>query len=428
MSVLLSLPRPRHEIQRAMRRLLSNVACVACFSLAAAGCATWQAPTDVSDAGLRERAQTATKRDVRVSAAVLSAEDSRRMLGVEVDKRRVQPVWVEVQNQTPEPLWLLRSGTDPDYFSPLEVAWSMHKLLAGETNARIDDHFDRLGFTNPVLPGTTKAGMLFVNPERGTRLLNIDIFQSKTLVPFSFFLSVPDDAADKRFAKSAFQYPDSEIKDYKDLAALRSALEQMPCCATDALGTAHGDPLNAVFVGELPDIAAALVRRSYRRDLRAVDAVEQVFGREPDAVIRKQAQAGAPATWVRMWLTPIRFEGRAVSLVQVGRPVGGRFETRDAERVVLQEDVDEARNLLIQDMMYSGGLDKLGFVTGVGPASQAQPRTTFSGAHYHSDGLRAVMFFATRPLSLSDVEILEWEPYLTGYESAVRKENDNARK
>jgi hypothetical protein len=26
------------------------------------------------------------------------------------------------------------------------------------------------------------------------------------------------------------------------------------------------------------------------------------------------------------------------------------------------------------------------------------------------------------------VEILEWEPYLTGYESAVRKENDNARK
>jgi len=27
-----------------------------------------------------------------------------------------------------------------------------------------------------------------------------------------------------------------------------------------------------------------------------------------------------------------------------------------------------------------------------------------------SDGLRAVLFFATRPLSLADVEILEWVP------------------
>ncbi len=47
--------------------------------------------------------------------------------------------------------------------------------------------------------------------------------------------------------------------------------------------------------------------------------------------------------------------------------------------------------------MYSGGLDKLGFARG-------------AGAGEHRDGLRAVMFFATRPLSLSDVEILEWVP------------------
>jgi len=346
---------------------------------------------------------TETKRDVRVSAAVLSAADSRRMLGFEIEKTRMQPVWIEVHNQTPEPLWLLASGTDPDYFSPLEVAWSMHKPLAGEANARIDEHFAALGFKNPVLPGATKAGVLFVNPERGTRLLNIDLFQSKALIPFSFFLSVPDDAGNKRFAKSAFEYPTSEIKDYQDLAGLRSALSQLPCCATDAPGTAGGDPLNVIFVGDFPDIASALVRRSYRRESRAADAV-----------IRKQAQAGAPATWARLWLTPLRFEGRAVFLVQVGRPIGGRFAAPDKEPVVLDEDVDEARNLLIQDMMYSGGLDKLGFVTGVGAATEVKPRTTFSGARYHSDGLRAVMFFATRPLSLSDVEFLDWEPYLGG--------------
>ena len=92
--------------------------------------------------------------------------------------------------------------------------------------------------------------------------------------------------------------------------------------------------------------------------------------------------------------------------------MGGRFVPRGAKDIVLHEDVDEARNLLIQDMMYSGGLDKLGFATGVGVASPTQPRTTFGGARYHTDGLRATLFFATRPLSLADVEFLDWAPYL----------------
>jgi hypothetical protein len=79
-------------------------------------------------------------------------------------------------------------------------------------------------------------------------------------------------------------------------------------------------------------------------------------------------------------------------------------------------------------MMYSGGLDKLGFVNGVGPAPQAHPRTTLNGALYHTDGLRAVMFFATRPLSFTNVDILDWVPYLDPRESASRKETSDAGK
>ena len=139
-------------------------------------------------------------------------------------------------------------------------------------------------------------------------------------------------------------------------------------------------------------------------------------------MLRKQAQAGAPSTWMRLWLAPIRFEGRPVFLVQVGRPVGGRFVPRGATGIVLHEDVDEARNLLVQDMMYSGGLDKLGFATGVGPASPTQPRTTLGGARYYTDGLRAILFLATRPLSLSDVEFLDWAPYLEVPDPPARNE------
>jgi hypothetical protein len=90
--------------------------------------------------------------------------------------------------------------------------------------------------------------------------------------------------------------------------------------------------------------------------------------------------------------------------------------------------VDEARNLLIQDMMYSGGLEKLGFITGVGAAAEAQPRTALNGAQYHTDGLRAVFFFGTRPLSLSDVEILDWVPYLERRETTAREHSNDAHK
>jgi hypothetical protein len=78
-------------------------------------------------------------------------------------------------------------------------------------------------------------------------------------------------------------------------------------------------------------------------------------------------------------------------------------------------------------MMYSGGLDMLGFVTGVGESSETQPRSTFHGAGYHTDGLRAVLFFATRPRSLPDVEFLDWVPYLTPRDPDASEEKRDAR-
>jgi hypothetical protein len=393
-----------------------------------AGCATWTAPTNLDYAPLRERAVSATRQDVRVSVAVLGSDDSKRIFGANINKANIQPLWIEVQNRTSQPLWLLHSGTDPDYFSPLEVAWSMHVLLGGATNASIDGHLIELGFRNPVPPGETRAGFLFTNPDQQIKLVNIDMFGSKTLVPFSLFLPVPDDGADPRFAPTAFLHPETAFTDYRDLASLRAALERLPCCATDEHATSKADPLNLIVIGTLDDIGAAMVRRGYRRDLRENDRTQWVFGRRPDVVLRKEGQAGVPSTSLRAWLAPIRFNGNQVYLAQVGRPVGGRFAHHDMADDALHGDVDEARNYLVQDMMYSGGLDKLGFVNGVGPAPRVHPRATLNGVSYYTDGLRAVMFFATRPLSFSNVQILDWVPYLQQRESAARKQNGNTGK
>ncbi|SKC81382.1 LssY C-terminus [Burkholderia sp. CF099] len=411
-----------------LQRALKNAAGSVVLSLIFAGCATWTAPTSIDDAQLRERAVSATKQNARVSVAVLGSDDSKRMFGADINKNNIQPLWIEVENRTSQTLWLLHSGTDPDYFSPHEVAWSMHTLLGGATNASIDSHLDKLGFRNPIPPGETRTGFLFANPDRQIKLVNIDLFGSRTLIPFSLFLPVPGDAADPRFALTLFQYPETVFTDYHDLASLRAALERMPCCATDEHGTTEADPLNVIVIGTLGDIGAAMVRRSYRRDMRGNDLAQWVFGRRPDVVLRKEAQAGAPSTSLRAWLAPVRFNGDAVYLAQVGRPVGGRFTHHDMEGGTLHEDVDEARNFLIQDMMYSGGLDKLGFVHGVGSSPQAHPRTTLNGTPYYTDGLRAVMFFTTRPLSFTNVEILNWVPYLELRESTKREESGDAGK
>jgi hypothetical protein len=50
---------------------------------------------------------TASRQGASVTAAVLSADDSRRMFGADVNNTGVQSVWIELKNRTAEPLWLL---------------------------------------------------------------------------------------------------------------------------------------------------------------------------------------------------------------------------------------------------------------------------------------------------------------------------------
>ena len=387
-----------------------RIASTACLTLAMSACATWQAPTDTDDGPLRARALSQQKSGVSLSAAVLGPEDSLRMLGTDVTRTGVQPVWIEVRNDTDQILWLLRAGTDPDYFSPLEVAWSAHVTMGGETNERIDEHFNELAFPNPIPARSSSSGLLFTNTQPVTKLLNVDLLGDRRVVPFTLLLPVPGDAAGGH--DLIYHYGEGEIADYSDLDELRSALEALPCCADSGDGREDGDPINVVLVGRLDDIAAAGSRRGYRRSAEGSSAPQLVFGRPPDFVTRKLAQAGSPANWVRFWRAPVSFRGQFVFVSQAGRPVGGRFAKEISGEERLDADVDEARDLLIQDFMYSGGLDMLAFAKGVGAVPEAQPRATAGGGSYYTDGLRAVLFFTTRPLAFSDVQVLDWEPVL----------------
>ena len=405
-------------------RTAPAVLVIGMLCLAVGGCASWQQPGEFDDSALQARVESETVMGVELRAAVLSSDDSRRMFGVRVNESGVQPVWIEVSNNTGHTLWLLRSGTDPDLFSPLEVAWSFHTSFASESNARLDAHFDRLNFQNPIAPGATRSGIIFTNPHDQTRLLNVDILGQGKVFPFTLFLVVPDDQQDESTAALAtlFQRLEEEADDYRDVDAFRARLRQLPCCASTANSDA-GDPLNVILVGEFTDLASAFVRRGFRLDLRTFHNDQQLFGRLPDLAIRKAGQEGVPANWLRLWLAPFRFQGKPVLVAQTARRQGWRSTNIEEPNVLTSPQVDEVRNALVQDMAYSGGLEKIAFDTGTAQADTSRSRP--GDARYQTDGLRAVMFFITRPLSLADIEFLDWLPLdrLREIEPGGRDEN-----
>ena len=76
---------------------------------------------------------------------------------------------------------------------------------------------------------------------------------------------------------------------------------------------------------------------------------------------------------------------------------------------ILIPDVDETRSYLIQDLLYTQGLEKLAYVKGVGAAPLAKPRGNLTGDPYFTDGLRAVMWVSSDPVSLEESEWVLWE-------------------
>ena len=136
------------------------------------------------------------------------------------------------------------------------------------------------------------------------------------------------------------------------------------------------------------------------------------FGRVQDSSVTKQDRWNpSQPHQIRFWLTDIRYMGTPVWIAQASMPLGGRFrKNRDrGVQTPIDPNVDEVRNDIVQDMVYSQFASRIGFVKGVGVATVDNPRSTPTGRSYHTDGLRAVIFFDDVPSSLDQLEFLDWE-------------------
>jgi hypothetical protein len=386
----------------------------------------------VEEVPLAERALTQTDGGVTVTVAVLSAKESRALFGTDLARSGIQPVWVRVKNDETAPYWLLTAGLDADYFSAREAAWVRHTRFARSANRQMDAFFDEVQFRSPVPPGTTRAGFVFSNLDEHTKPVAVDLIaRHGSAKSFTFFAPVPGLKTDVSRLDLEMYRPE-EIVQLRTDAELRAAVEQLPGFTTNKGGTARGDPLNVVLIGKRDDLFPAFLRRGWHpteliylgsswKTLKSFilgsryrySPVSPLYalGRFQDLAGQKARQSIHQRNHIRMWLTPLQYQGKPVWLGQISRDIGVRFtlKTWSLTTHKIDPDVDEARLGLIQDLLYSQSLITFGFARGIEAATESRPHRNLTGDPYFTDGLRAVLVFERRPVSLDEVEVFEWE-------------------
>jgi hypothetical protein len=378
-----------------------------------------------------------------VRASVLANRESERFFGVPLARRGIQPVWLEIANNGAQPYRLRLASLDPNYYPPLEAAYANHfhilrrilafgalalfflplvillpfKLLAARSaNRRMDAYFQEHGLGwGLIRPGNTMAGFIFTTLDEGTKQFTVRLLGPAGAREFAFSIAVPGLKVDH--ASRSFETP-ANLGDVVecDEEELRKRLAALPRSTTNQKGTVEGDPLNLVVIGAFEtvlcgfgarwDETEAITFRSCMRTFKAFSLgssyryspISSLFvdGRRQDFALQKARQTINERLHLRLWLTPLRFQGQPVWIGQISRDIGVRFtpKTWNLTTHKVDPEVDDARDYLLDDLLESGHVALAGYVPGAQAAARTAPRHNLTGDPYFTDGLRAVVMFA----------------------------------
>jgi len=369
---------------------------------------------------------------VTVRAAVMTDDESERYFGIALADEGIQAVWLTVENSSDAILYYLPVTTDPNYFTPPEVARLFHVWWGGETNKALDAQLTRKAMPDVILPHQNVSGFVLTHREGGFKFLNAE-FAGSSGKHFDFRFVLPLDDITYAVQKVDFGklYQPGSVEAV-DLAGLRARLEMLPCCTTNKAGDKWGDPLNLVVVGNGADAIFPFVTRGWRLDepfdlhstLRSVRAFLfgseylnapvsplYVFGRTQDVSLQKARDKISLRNHLRMWQAPFTFNGQHVWVGQISRDIGIKLTTQvwylTTHRI--SPEVDQDRYYIQQDLVMTGDVSRFGFVRGAEASTVTDPRTNLTGDPYLTDGLRLVVFFDARERPINDIKFLEWE-------------------
>lgn len=372
------------------------------------------------------RAITQEDHELRISASVPDAVETKALTGLDLYAQGIQPVWIKVENKSQTRARVAIRSIDSEYYSPIEVAYMNRKKFSSEGYDNLQRWFYENRLPRFIPSGETRSGLVFTHLRRGTKGFNMTVFSSKTAHDFTFFVPLPGFVADFMHVDFASLYNEGEMREV-DHPTLKTILEdELSCCATDKTGELQGGPLNVVLVGSGLAVRRAMLRGGWMetsiKQGEAERARLQSFrGRQPDAIYIKNRGDGNERIQLKLWLTPWSTSGEPVWVGMVyyfttdtsalGFLSPETLRNSELLSFFVEEsvmaDLDGAQRFLFQNIWYNGSLSRIGFASGVGQSSVEEPRTSFGGAAYFTDGYRVVMFLSEEPKALNEVQFLK---------------------
>lgn len=271
-------------------------------------------------------------------------------------------------------------------------------------------HMERVfhGMSMPryIEPGETQSGFVLTHAEHGAKGFNVDLIGSDDLASFTFLLRVPGFTPDYANVNFDTIYAATDVVSYAQddlLAAIRS----LPCCGSSESSDMAAGVSNVVLVSSGDDVLSALLRSNWIEtavDEAAGSGSVQMFGRKQDAIFRYQSIGNDSVYELRLWLAPVTTGDK---LVWVGQ-VRHHF-TLGTSKWRPDPDVDIARNFALQKFFYGQALEQMAWVAGDHVIPFESYARDPDSESYFTDGYSVVLWLSADPVSMLDVETLDWD-------------------
>ena len=344
-------------------------------------------------------------------------------------------------------------------FLPLLGLVPLKLVTAWLNNARMDDFFRAHGFRlGPIAPGETAEGFVFTTLDLGTKAVHVRLTRlgnirqtiaaavgfakaepaagepatttaaAATAAPaatdFFFTVPVPGIAADYLDRDFASIRPAASVEPCT-IDTLVSRLEALPSATMNATQSRPGDPVNLVLIGEFETLLSGFAARwdesetitlaTCWKTVRAFlwgsnysyspVSPLHLFGRDQDIALQRTRHSINERLHLRLWITPLAFEGKPVWVGQVSRDIGVRFTTKAWNLTThrIDPNIDESRDYVIEDLTLTGRVEAAGYVGGVPACPRDAPHRNLTGDPYYTDGKRAVILLSpkrTQPAGL----------------------------
>ena len=392
------------------------------------GCASYTPPDSVDSPDYLRRIESKSDRNVKVSAVVLSDEESDQALGTRLTPRGIQPIWVEIENRHDQEFILMLNSVDANYFSPSEAAWISHNFGESGIDRKVQ-HFFEKQIPIVIAPNSTEKGFVYTNLDPGGKAFGVTLVGDREVRKFEFAQEIPGLRMDWMQVDFDSLYSPDDIDDL-ELEELRAYLEALPCCVLGGDRETPGDPVNIVIVGDGLHVLAVLVRMGWdmtetltqssvwRTIKSSVFGIRYrtspvsplyLFDRRQDVALQRARGTVDERNHMRLWLAPVTSSGQEVWVGQISRDIGVKFSSKTLVTHKIDPIIDESRMALLFDAAASQSMGQLAFVKGVGVSSYTSPRTNYTLDPYYTDGLRLVLFLSEKLIALDHIGWVGWE-------------------